>query len=56
MPSFCACGKIANLTYAGEKARYCATCKSDGMVDVRSNKCIVCNVKQAYFNYAGEKT
>ena len=40
--------------YDGEKPKYCVKCKSPNMVNVRSKKCIRCNMKPASYNYDGE--
>ena len=38
-----------------KKALYCATCKLDNMIDIRSAKCIICNLKDGGYNYPNEK-
>ncbi len=50
------CKKRAGFNYSGEKAKYCKTHSLDGMVNVRSKRCIAENCdKQPIYNYKGLK-
>ena len=55
MPGRCVCGKHASFNYSGENPLYCFVCKSDGMVNVHSKRCVKCNDKQPNFNYSDQK-
>ena len=49
------CSKISNFNYKNEsKALYCADCKLENMIDIKSKKCIKCNIKRPNFNYKDE--
>jgi len=55
MPSYCKEHKTrANFNYKGLPAKFCAKCKTDDMVDVRSKKCH-CGLSQPNFNFKGLK-
>ena len=50
------CFKQASVNYLNKsKALYCSTHKLDNMVDIKSKKCIKCNIKRPSFNYKNEK-
>ena len=57
MPCFCIiCSKKqASFGYSNEKAQYCGDCKKEGMIDVRSRKCIQCKQKKPNFGQPTEK-
>ena len=45
-----------SYNYPNEKQPlYCASCKLENMVDVKSKKCITCKLKQPFFNYPNQK-
>ena len=46
--------KQAYYNYTGLKALYCNDCKKPDMVDIKSPKCITCNLKRPHFNLATE--
>ncbi len=37
-------------------AKYCGTCKKDGMVDLKHSKCIVCQIRRPVFGMPTDKT
>jgi len=50
------CDEIqANYNYPDLKAEFCAGCKNDDMINVRSPKCVECNIHIPVYNYQGLK-
>ena len=53
----CHCGlSQPSFNYPELKAKYCKTCSTKDMVDVRSNKCLTCKVKRPSYNLPRETT
>ena len=45
-----------NFNYKDEqKPSYCKACKLKDMVNIMNKKCVICNLKEAFFNYPNEK-
>jgi len=50
------CNKRATYNYKNQnKGLYCNHCKLDGMIDIKSPKCIICNNKRANFGMPYDK-
>jgi predicted GIY-YIG superfamily endonuclease len=50
------CEKVqANYNYNGLKAKFCCSCKTDDMINVRSPKCVKCNINLPIYNYKDMK-
>ena len=50
------CNKRSHFNYENnKKSLYCSKHKLENMIDIKSKKCIKCNIKQPIFNYINEK-
>lgn len=50
----CKCGKIPNFNFEGLKPKFCVSCKTLGMIDVKIPKCF-CGKSQPIYNFEGLK-
>jgi hypothetical protein len=42
---FCGKKKYPIFNYSGSVAKYCDSCKKDGMIDVKNRMCKVCGIR-----------
>jgi hypothetical protein len=47
---FCGKKKYPIFNYSGSVAKYCDSCKKDGMIDVKNRMCKVCGIRANFKN------